>query len=202
MPSCAARPKARDAVDDAEIDRLGLAPDHGVHALDGHAEDLARGQGVDVDAFPEGLLQRLDLGHMGGEAKLDLGVVHRKQLMAGLGDEGAADLAALLRAHRDVLQIGIVGGDAARRCRGQREGGMDPAGRGIDLRHQRVGIGALELGELAPIEDPQRQIMALGRQLLQHIGAGRIGAGLALLAACRGRARRTAPRPAAWASRY
>ena len=174
--------EGRDAVDDAEIDRLGLAPDHGIHALDGHAEDLARGQGMDVDTFPEGLLQGLDLGHMGGEAELDLGIIHREQLMAGLGDEGAADLAALLRAHRDVLEIGIVGGDPPRRCGGEREGGMDPAGRGIDLRHQRVGISALELGELAPIEDPQRQIMALGRQLLQHIGAGGIGAGLALFA--------------------
>ena len=103
--------------------------------------------------------------------------------MPGLGDEGAADLAALLGAHRDVLQIGIVRGEPAGRGGREREGGVDAPGLWIDLLHQGVGVGALELGELAPVEHARRQIVALGRQLLEHVGAGGIGAGLALLAA-------------------
>ena len=90
--------------------------------FDRHAEDLARGQRVDVVALAEGLLQRLDLGHMGGEAQLDLRVIDRQQLVARLGDEGAADLAALLGADRDVLQVRIGGADSRPvDGRGQRE---------------------------------------------------------------------------------
>ena len=100
--------EGRDAVDDAEVDRLGLAPDHGVHALDRHAEDLAGGDRVDVLALVEGLLQGRDVGDVGGEAQLDLAVVDREQRHARLGDEGLADLAPLLGADRDVLQVWVV----------------------------------------------------------------------------------------------
>src|SRR5262245_65656150 len=40
----------RDTVDDAEIDGLGAAPYRRVHAVDRHAEHLARWYGVNVDA--------------------------------------------------------------------------------------------------------------------------------------------------------
>src|SRR5690348_7557757 len=56
---------------------------------------------------------------------------------------------------------------------------MDAAGRRIDLAHQRIGVSALELSELAPVEDARRQIMRQ-RELLEHGSIGAIGAGLAL----------------------
>src|SRR5260221_13630139 len=102
--------------------------------------------------------------------------------MAGLGDEGAADLAALLGADWDVLHVGLGRGEATRRGRGELEAGMDAAGLGLDLVDQRVGIGALELGELAPFEDAARQVVG-ERELLEDRGVGPVGAGLALLAA-------------------
>ena len=55
----------------------------------------------------------LDVGDVGEQAQLDLRVVDGEQLVALLGHEGAADLAALLGAHRDVLQIGIGRGEPA-----------------------------------------------------------------------------------------
>jgi hypothetical protein len=154
--------EGRDAVDDAEIDRLGLAPDHGVHALDRDVEDLGGGDRVDVLAVQEGLAQGLHLGDVGGQAKLDLAVVQADQLHAFLGHEGATDLAALLGPHRDVLQVGVVGGQPPRRGHRLTVGGVDPPGLGIDLLLQGVGVGALELGELAPVEHLGRQLVALG----------------------------------------
>ena len=48
--------------------------------------------------------------------------------MAGLGDEGFADLAAFLGADRDVLQVGICGSEAAGLRAGEGIGGVDAAG--------------------------------------------------------------------------
>ncbi len=171
-----------DAVDDAEIDRLGLAPDHRVHALDRDAEHLGGGNGVDVVAVAEGALQRLDVGDMRQQAQLDLRIVGRQQGAAFLGDEGLADLAALLGAHRDVLQVGIGRGQPAGGGAGHVVGGVDAPVVGVDLLQQRVGIGALELGELAPVEHAGGQLV-LARQLLENVRAGGVGAGLAGLGA-------------------
>src|ERR1019366_6798080 len=77
--------------------------------------------------------------------KLDLAVVGADQQMAGFGDEGLADLTTLLRPYRDVLQVGIVGGQPPRGGRGQGIGGVHPAGALRDRLRQIVGIGALQL---------------------------------------------------------
>ena len=60
---------------------------------------------------------------------------------------------------------------------------MDAAGLGVDVARQQVGIGRLELGELAPVEDAGGKLVAAGGKLVEHVGAGRPGAGLGLLAA-------------------
>jgi hypothetical protein len=53
--------EARDAVDDAEVDRLGAAAQLGRHLVQGHAEHLGGGDGVDV-LRPRG--RRLELGQV------------------------------------------------------------------------------------------------------------------------------------------
>ena len=126
-------------------------------------------------------LQRADVGDMGEQAQFDLAVIGRDQLAAGRGDEGAADLAALLVAHGNVLQIGVGGGQPPGRRRGQRVGGVDAVGARIDEARQRVGIGRLELGELAPVEDAGGQFVALFGEVLEHPRRGRPGAGRGLL---------------------
>ena len=72
-----------------------------------------------------------NVGDMGEQAQLDLGIVGRDQLAARLGDEGAADLAALLVAHRNVLQIGLGRRQPSGRGRGERVGRVDALGRGL-----------------------------------------------------------------------
>ena len=60
----------------------------------------------------------------------------------GSATKARADLAAFLGADRDVLQVGVGRGQPAGRGRRHREGGVHAAGARVDLRLQRVGIGA------------------------------------------------------------
>ena len=57
--------KGGNAIDNAEVDRLGAPADLGRHALDGNPEDLGGGHGVDVQALGEGGLQLGDVAHVG-----------------------------------------------------------------------------------------------------------------------------------------
>ena len=138
------------------------------------------GQTVDVLARAERLLELRHVGHVRGEPKLDLAVIGAQQDMSRIGDEGVADLAPDLGPDRDVLQIGIVRRQPPGLRPGQREAGVDPAGLGIDLRLQRVGVGRAQLGQLAPVEHQARAIDPFGRQPLELVDVGRIGPALAL----------------------
>src|SRR5919201_2520899 len=51
--------ECRDAVDDAEIDRLGAAAHVGRHARNGNAEHLGSGHGVNVELPAESFAQSL-----------------------------------------------------------------------------------------------------------------------------------------------
>ncbi len=171
-------PHGRDAVDDAEIDGLGPAADGGVHALDRHAEHLARRHGVNVEAVGEGLCEGRRVGHVGKHAKLDLAVVRRDQLLALLGHEGLADRAAFRRAHRDVLKVRLLAGEPSRRGGGKHVGRVHAARLGMDIGGERVRVGALELGEQAPVEHSARQVMAFRGKLFERGRVRTPGAGL------------------------
>ena len=56
--------KAGYAVDNSKIDRLGLTPDHGVHALDRHAKHFRRGHGMNIQPLGKGLFQLWNIAHM------------------------------------------------------------------------------------------------------------------------------------------
>ena len=60
---------------------------------------------------------------------------------------------------------------------------MHPAGLGVDPFLQGVGVGALQLAQLAPVEHPRRQVVTPGGEPLEDVGAGGVGAALAALAA-------------------
>ena len=143
----------------------------------------------------EGFLQLRHVGHVRGQPKLDLAIVGAHQHMAGLGDEGVADLPADLGADRDVLQIGLGRGQPPGLRARQAVAGVDPPGLAVDLRLQRVGVGRFELGQLAPVEHQPRHSHALAGEPLQLVDVGRILAALALAPALAGRAGRTAPAP-------
>ncbi len=182
-PQVARKPEARNTVDHPEIDRLGAPSCLRCHLVERHVEHLRRGGGVDVFAIPEGLPHAFDPGHIGEDAQLDLAIVERDQSSALGRHESLADAAALFAAHRDVLQVRIGRGEAAGIGPGLQVGGMHPAGLGVDMGLERVGIGRFQLRELAPVEHAGGQVMALGGEVFEHVGAGGIGAGLALLAA-------------------
>ena len=150
---------------------------------DRHAEHFGRRHGVNVQALGEGLLQLRNVRHMGHDAQLDLAVVGADELGALRRDEGGADLAALLGAHRDVLQVGIGRGEAAGGGGGQRVGGVDALRFRIDEVRQRIGIGGAELRELAPVEHAAGELDALRGQILQRVRIGAPGAGRGLAAA-------------------
>ena len=175
--------EGRDAVDDAEVDRLGAAAHVGRHVLDRHAEHFRRRHGVNVDAVLERLAQRRHFGDFGQQPQLDLRIVGRDQLHAGRGDEGFADLAAFLGADRDVLQIRLGRRQPAGRGRGERVGRVHAVRRRVDVSRQRLGVGRAQLRDLPPVENLARQLVALLGQLFELARAGRPLPGLGLGAA-------------------
>ena len=66
-------------------------------------------------------------GQVGDAAQLDLVVVGDHQLVAGCGDERLAERPTLLGTHGDVVQVRLVGAEAAGAGDGLVEGGVDPA---------------------------------------------------------------------------
>ncbi len=175
--------KRRDAIDDAEIDRLGATADLRGHLVHRYIEHFRRRHGVDVVAAGKGGLELRNVTDMGQDAQFDLRIVGADQLVARLGDEGGADLAAFRRADRDILQVGFVRRQPPGRRRRQVERGMDAPGFRIGIFDQVVGIGALQLRHLAIVEHQARQGHALLGQFLQHLDVGRPLARRRLLAA-------------------
>ena len=97
--------------------------------------------------------------------------------MAGLGDEGAPDLAPELGADRDVLQVRIAAAQASGGGHRLIEAGVDPAGLRIHQLRQRVDVGPFQLLQRPPFENQARQVVHQ-RQLLEHFDRRRGGAGL------------------------
>ena len=178
----ACQAKARDAVDHTEIDRLGLAADLRCHLRQRHVKDLGGGHGVNVVTIGKGLFQRVDSRHVGQDAQLDLAVVERQEHIALFGDKGLADAATFLAAHGDVLQVGIARGQTPGVGPGLQVRGMHPARFRVDMFLQRVGIGGFQFRQLPPVQHTGGQLV-LGCQILQDVGAGGIGPGLAFLTA-------------------
>jgi hypothetical protein len=134
---------------------------------------------VDVLAGGEGPDQAGVVGEVGDHPQLDLVVVGHEQLEAGSGDEGAAELAPLLGAHRDVVQVRLVGAEPAGPGHGLLEGGVDATVARVDLRQQARAVGRAQLLDGAvPEQRVDDRVLAL--ELLQGGGIGG-EAGLRLL---------------------
>ena len=174
--------EGRDAIDDAEVDGLGAIARLLVHLVERHAEDLAGGEGVDVFVALVSAHQQRVTREVGQKAQFDLGIIGGKQLCAGRGGEGGANLAAQLGADGNVLQIRIDGGEPACRRRRGLERGVH-ARLGIGQQRQRIDVIRFELGEVAIFEDQAGYFMLL-RQIFEHVL--RRGDGFALAAAGRG----------------
>ncbi len=149
-------------VNEAKVDRFGGAALLWADLAERHAEDFSGGGAVHVLALAEGGEQALIAREVGHDPQFDLRIIRREQQIAWGRDEGAADAAALLGAHRDVLKVRIRAREPARARDRLVELGVDATGVRIDELDQAVGVGALELGELPVFEHDARKLMVLG----------------------------------------
>ena len=97
------------------------------------------------------------------------------------GDERLADLPPHGGPHGDILQVRVAGTEPPRAGDGLVERRMHLARLRVDQRGDGVGVGGLELGQFAPLDDLGGDLVALGGQVFQHIRAGGV-ARLGLLA--------------------
>ncbi len=170
---------ARNAVQDGEVDGLGARS-----RIAGHfAEHLGRGARMDVLPVLEGFAQGRHLGHVRGEPQLDLRIVGSQQDVAFLGDEGIADLATDFGADGNVLQVRVGRGESPGLGADEAVAGVDAAGLGIDRFLQRIGIGRLQLGQLAPLEHLVGDIRTIAGKPFEYRLIGRILPALALFPA-------------------
>src|SRR5699024_6403297 len=123
------------------------------------------GAAVAVLAVAEGRSHMLVPGDVGQDAQLDLAVVGVHKDTPRLCDEEAPQLAAQLGADGDVLQVGVVRGEAAGAGLGLVEGGVDPPV-GTDDLQQPFGVGGVQLEVGAVLKDGVDK-GAVGSQLLQ-----------------------------------
>ncbi len=125
-----------------------------------------------VAIFREGVQQTRIRRQMRHDAQLDLRIIGGYQRVARCGDEGLADAPPLVRADRNVLQIGI----GRRQSAGRRDtlmiAGVDASRVLVDLLGQLVRVGRLEFGDAAIFENQFGQRIRC-RQFLEHVFRGR-----------------------------
>ena len=76
-PQITRQTPARDAIDDPEIDRLGLPAHVGGHFIKRYVKHFRGRHRVDIEALAKRRLERVDVGDMGQNAQLDLGIIQR-----------------------------------------------------------------------------------------------------------------------------
>ena len=168
----------RDAVDDPEIDGLGLVALVPGNILGAPAEDLGSDGGVDVQSPVECVEKAGILRQMGKDAQLDLRIVGTQQDMARRRVECLADLATLLAPHRDVLQVRRIRREAAGGGPGLPVRRVDASVGRVDGIAQGVQIGRDQLLQLAVLKDhPRDHRVGLRRvfllnQLVKHFAIG------------------------------
>ena len=107
---------------------------------------------MDVVALDEGFDHVGVFAEVGHDAQLDLRVVGREEFAAVVGDEGLADLLAVLVADGDVLQIGVARAEPARGGDGLVERRMDTSRPRVDELGQGFDVGAQQLLQAAVLQ--------------------------------------------------
>ena len=99
---------------------------------------------MDILPAAERVLHVLVAGDMGQDAQLDLAVIGVHQHAARLCNKVGPQLAAQLGADGDVLQVGVIGGEAAGAGLGLVEPGVNAAILADDFQ-QTLHIGGVQL---------------------------------------------------------
>ena len=131
-----------------------------------------------IQPFVESAQQGFVATQMGHDAQLDLAVVGAGDQAARRGHKGLAHAPPLGCADWDVLQIGVVAGQAPGHRHRLRVMGMHPAGARVGQLRQLVGVGAFELGQTPVLQNFGGEWEIFG-EFFQHffVGAGRTGGG-------------------------
>src|SRR5213075_1527081 len=149
----------------AEVDDLRVAPLLARHLVERRFEDFGSRMAMDVLGARERLEEARVAREVRHDAKLDLRVIRRHDLRARRRDESLADAASLGRAYGNVLEGRVEGGEAPGDRRGLRIRGVHAAGPGVHHARQLVGVGALELGEPAMLEEHAADRVVFGELL-------------------------------------
>ncbi len=156
------------AVDDPEVDRLGLPPEIIGHKIRDHLEHLDGGPCMDVLVVHKRIHEDRVLCTMSQDPQLDLGIVRGKEHRTLLRHERLPDFPALLAAHRDILQVRVGTAQPSRGCDALVERGMNPARFRVDQFAKGVRIRGLELGKGPVPKQESRQFVIPGK-CGQHI---------------------------------
>ena len=169
-----AETEGRDAIDDAEVDALGIAALVFGDLFHRQVVNLGRRGGMDVETAVEGVEHVLVLGQRGDDTELNLRVVGRQQQVVVVsGHEGTAYLAAALGTDGDILQIGIAGREAPRSGDGLVVDRVQTSRGRINKLRESVEVGTHQLGDGAVLEDERDDGVAVG-QFLQHLLGGAV----------------------------
>ena len=117
------------------------------------AEDQRRGAHVHVLAARKASTSSGSPDEVGEDAKLDLRVVGADDDVTRRRDEGRADRPAELGADGDVLEVRVARREAPGGGDGLVEARVDAPRLGVDVPRERVDVRALELVDLAVLED-------------------------------------------------
>ena len=161
MPTRCDEAERLDRVGDAEIDDLCQTPLFLHLFFVFCTENEPRGLGVNVLVILKRLEHSRVLRDVGENAKFELRIVGRDQLVAFFGDKRFADPLAELGADRDVLQIWFGRTQAASRGDGLIETAVN-ASVGGDHFWQSVGVCRPEFVEFAVVDDVLGDLVSLG----------------------------------------
>ena len=161
-----------DAVDNSEVDRLGISSLQRCYLVKWHMEYFRCCHTVDILRLTVRLDQVFIARHMGQHTEFDLGIVGIQKDTARLWHEGFPDQTAELHPHRNVLQIRIGTADAAGRGDGLVKCRMDSS---IFPDHglQTVGVRRFQFGKLAVLQNIGNEFV-IRCELFEHIGGGGI----------------------------
>ena len=160
--------KTAHAVNQPEVDDLGIAALLTADLAHRHAKHLGSGSAVHVHAIGECLEQGFVTADVGHDAQLDLRVISAGNHTARRGDKSFTDTATFRCFHRNVLQIRVVARQTARDRHGLRVMRVNTAGFWVGQLGEFVGVGSLELGKPSVLQDfgGQRVVFC---QLFQHL---------------------------------
>ena len=159
------------AVEQTEVDGLGLAALLGGDPVNGHVEQNGRGGGVHVFVAGKSVEQSLVTGKMGEHAQFDLRVVRGHQEAPGSGNETGTHARAESAADGNVLHVGVAAGKAAGGGARLVEGGVQAL---VFVGHagQRIEVGGAQLFQHTKFQDEGDERMLVAQRLQHFVGRG------------------------------